>query len=64
MYGPIFFAPPKPPPKGSQWRKRGETLSWSVVEAEQDRVVLEGPGSCTGKLYLDLNEFARQYVRV
>ena len=64
-----WFAPTpaahiKPPRVGSHWKKRGETLSWEVVEAEDDRVVLAGPGNCKGRMFLDSKDFHQDFERV
>lgn len=67
MFGPYFtfpIAPLNPPKVGTQWKKPSETLWWSVLEAEAEKVVLEGPGHCKGKLSLTLEEFYRSFRRV
>ena len=52
MYG---FDTPKPMsiPIGSDWRKKGETLTWRVIEVGTYKVALSGPGPCRGIMYLD-----------
>ncbi len=56
-------APPKPPQVGTHWKRRGETLSWCVKEAEDDRVILVGPGACKGHMFLDAKDFHKDFER-
>jgi hypothetical protein len=68
MFGPIgipldFQKPPRDPQLGTQWRKHGETLPWTLVEYDFDEVHLRGPGGCKGILRVSTEDFHKDYGR-
>lgn len=63
MFGPYIYQKPRKLVVGARYRKRGESLDWELIEAEDDRIVLKGPGYATGHMYLDRVVFEREYER-
>lgn len=63
FWGPFPSYTPKPPKVGTEYRRKGETLSWRVVESEDDRVILVGPGNCKGRMFLDVKDFHKDFIK-
>jgi len=57
IYGPLDWKRPQKIKAGTEVRKSGETLPWTVLEITDDRVVLSGPGKCLGTWVVTREEF-------
>jgi hypothetical protein len=64
FWGPFPPILTKPPKIGTDYRRRGETMSWRVVSANNDEVKLSGPGPCRGYMVVETKTFSRDWVRV
>jgi hypothetical protein len=55
---------PKAPPRtGTHWKRKGERLTWELVEISENGVILTGPGNCKGRMSLSRDELEKQFVR-
>lgn len=56
-------AQPKPPRPGARFRKKGETLPWTLLAIDGEDAVLEGPGNCKGLFRTSLTDLNKDFVK-
>lgn len=60
----LFPAPPAITIKiGSEFKRRGETLTWEVAAVDDDWVELRGPGNRRGRMMVTRTEFEREWIK-
>lgn len=48
---------------GTLWKKKSETLAWTLTSIDEDTVTLSGPGSCKGIIHVNKVEFSEKWTR-
>ena len=63
FWGPAIYPQLKVKP-GHFVRKTGETMDWEVVEADDEQVIVRGPGGRKGLMAVARAEFNREWQKV
>jgi len=65
MYSfPYSFPEPTPPRVGTHWRRKGEVMTWEVLEVRDEKdVVMQGPGGRKGTQTISLQDFRSGWER-
>jgi len=53
----------EPPKVGSEYKRRGETLTWLVLSFSDNDVRVSGPGGRTGIMWVARTEFNKNWVK-